>query len=96
MTKKHIIPLGALVEVCDNEGSYMPNGIRLFVGKHSYDCDGTPLYDLVFDKDFINLTIEKYLEGVPPVYIDSFSSQYHAKFDRGYPAGCLKIIKLPE
>lgn len=49
----HDIPLGTLVEIGDPE--YPDNepdsndGVRLFVVKHSRDCDGTPLYDLSFN-----------------------------------------------
>ena len=38
-TKLHNIPLGTLVECAES-------GIRLFVGRHTKDCDGTPLYAL--------------------------------------------------
>lgn len=34
----HKIPVGALVE--------LESGVRLFVIKHTYDCDGEPLYNL--------------------------------------------------
>jgi hypothetical protein len=40
----HNIPMGALVEHKDT-------GVRLFVVKHSRDCDMTPLYCLAVDKD---------------------------------------------
>ena len=36
LEKPHNIPIGALVE--------LQSGIRLFVGSHARDCDGTPLY----------------------------------------------------
>lgn len=53
LEKSHMIPLGALVEVT-YESSYDEDsmcGVRMFVVKHSRDCDGTPLYDLSFDKN---------------------------------------------
>jgi len=37
--KQHNIPIGALVEVIDS-------GERLFVMKHTRDCDQTPLYSI--------------------------------------------------
>jgi len=44
LAKSHKIPLGALVEIVDT-------GARLFVVKHTRDCDGTPLYSLCADPD---------------------------------------------
>jgi hypothetical protein len=41
--KNHKIPLGMLVE--------LDGGVRLFVVKHTRDCDGTPLYSLCHDKE---------------------------------------------
>ena len=38
-TNNHAIPIGALVEDTDT-------GVRLFVAKHTRDCDMTPLYSL--------------------------------------------------
>lgn len=52
---KHTIPLGTLVEIkhndeFDNEkNDDYRKGIRMFVVRHSFDCDGSPLYDLSFD-----------------------------------------------
>ena len=37
--RTHTIPLGALVEI-------FGTGVRLFVAKHTRDCDETPLYSL--------------------------------------------------
>lgn len=42
LEKTHNIPIGTLVE--------MNNGVRLFVAKHTRDCDETPLYSLGFNK----------------------------------------------
>ena len=41
--KSHGIPIGTLVE--------LENGARLFVVKHTRDCDQTPLYSLCADQD---------------------------------------------
>lgn len=55
LAKQHDIPLGTLVEITyksdyeDEEDSKY--GLRLFVVNHSRDCDGTPLYDMSFDKN---------------------------------------------
>lgn len=55
LAKQHDIPLGTLVEITyksdyeDEEDSKF--GLRLFVVNHSRDCDGTPLYDMSFDKN---------------------------------------------
>ncbi len=54
----HNIPIGTLVEIiyddrCDEEEN--PTfGCRLFVVAHHYDCDGTPLYELSFNKNAEN------------------------------------------
>jgi len=45
---EHTIPINALVEIV-NSKEY--GGIRLFVVHYSRDCDGTPLYELSFEKD---------------------------------------------
>lgn len=45
---EHTIPIDALVEIVDSK-EY--GGVRLFVVHHSRDCDGTPLYELSFEKD---------------------------------------------
>lgn len=44
----HTIPLGSLVEVREEDG--VP-GVRLYVVKHTRDCDGTPLYGLSPNKN---------------------------------------------
>jgi hypothetical protein len=49
LDKKHGIPVGALVEV--NFEDFKGNGIRLYVKKHTRDCDGTPLYSLGIPED---------------------------------------------
>jgi hypothetical protein len=51
---QHEIPIGSLVEITYDSEYDEPDekvfGLRLFVVNHSRDCDGTPLYDLSFDK----------------------------------------------
>lgn len=52
---KHTIPIGTLVEIKHDEefenekNDDYRKGIRMFVVRHSFDCDGSPLYDLSFD-----------------------------------------------
>lgn len=76
LEKKHNIPVGALVEVVDSWDKW--NGVRLFVVRHSRDCDGTPLYNLCFDKT--DTEIEK--EGF-----------YNSKWMNGISEECLKLIR---
>ena len=51
---EHDIPIGTLVEITYQNEYEEPEesnyGLRLFVVNHSRDCDGTPLYDMSFDK----------------------------------------------
>lgn len=73
LERQHTIPLGALVEIQkdsddDNDPEmerYQTGGVRLFVVKHSRDCDGTPLYDLSFDK-----TAQKELDKIQSILTD--------------------------
>ena len=46
LEKRHNIPTGALVEICDC-------GVRLFVAWQGRDCDGTPLYWLTPKREAI-------------------------------------------
>lgn len=41
--KQHTVPIGALVE--------LESGARLFVVRHTRDCDQTPLYNLSHDAE---------------------------------------------
>lgn len=49
--KEHSIPVGALVEIGDEEYPSKSDGVQLFVVCLSRDCDGTPLYYLAADPD---------------------------------------------
>ncbi len=54
LAQQHNIALGSLVEIVAPDSEYDDNptyGLRLFVVNHSRDCDGTPLYDLSFNKN---------------------------------------------
>jgi hypothetical protein len=54
LERTHQIPLGTLVQIVSDYPEYEDedyyNGCVLFVVNHSRDCDGTPLYDLSFNK----------------------------------------------
>ena len=71
LEKQHTIPLGALVEIKDDDSDCYPedyrNGLRLFVVAHRRDCDGTPLYSLSFNKLAVSRCEqqEKELEQLP-------------------------------
>lgn len=49
--RKHIIPIGSLVEILPDHDEDEEAGLRLYVVGHSRDCDQTPLYNLSFRKD---------------------------------------------
>jgi hypothetical protein len=81
--KQHQIPIGALVEIVSPDTEY-PNdseGVRLFVVKHSRDCDQTPLYCLCHDPD--DTIVEQ----------EGFGNR---KWVMGYSEESLKVIRLPE
>lgn len=109
LERQHTIPLGALVEIQrdsddddDNDPEmerYQTGGVRLFVVKHSRDCDGTPLYDLSFDK-----TAQKELDKIQSILTDDkVAEQLNAltkwnlngKILRHYVEDSLVVIKLP-
>ncbi len=62
LENKHVIPIGSLVEVLNPEES---KGLRLFVMRHTRDADGTPLYALTGDADYIGFELPemKNLQG---------------------------------
>jgi hypothetical protein len=49
MKRTHTIPIGALVEVTAPGEPY--DKIRLYVTRHTRDCDGEPLYSLGFKEE---------------------------------------------
>lgn len=55
LAKEHRIPVGTLVEVKFDEwfgdGACLKAHARLWVVKHTRDCDGTPLYSLSAHQD---------------------------------------------
>jgi hypothetical protein len=57
LEKKHKIPLGTLVEVKYTKqygnGACSKRHDRLFVAKHTRDCDGTPLYTLANSPNYL-------------------------------------------
>lgn len=90
---KHDIPLGTLVEIdCD----YIDvHGLRLFVGAHGRDCDGTPLYSLTFDKEVIgkDFSDEKFSSTTCPVEKHILLTD-KAKFIHGFSRDGLIIIDM--
>ena len=46
MRIQHSIPIGSLVEVRGTEDWPEWHGVRMYVTKHSRDCDGSPLYSI--------------------------------------------------
>jgi hypothetical protein len=102
----HTVPLNALVEVMKYErvnGEYEyvrnPHGLRLYVTKHSRDCDGTPLYYLS------HMTAEEYqrqydLANRGVMHIDGFAvkgSIFAPNLDGGYSADSLFVVcEAPE
>lgn len=98
----HEIPLGALVEVtCEDypDDDDPVNGLRLFVVKHSRDCDGTPLYDLSFkinaQKEYEDVESRKdelKSYGMYPL----MHGQASGAIKRHYGFESLKVIRLPK
>lgn len=76
----HKIPLGVMVEVKGDEYDTKMNGLRLWVVKHTRDCDGTPLYGLSFDKDWSSDMFGK-----------DFTMMANARIDNGYPEESLTV-----
>lgn len=49
LDREHAIPLGTLVEIVPEDDEWAEeeyDGVRLYVVKHTRDCDGSPLYSL--------------------------------------------------
>ena len=102
---QHEIPIGTLVEITYNseyeEEEEKKNGVRLFVVNHSRDCDGTPLYDLSFDKGSYKKWKE-YDEKIKKGYFEDNMDealtrwvcwQEGGKILRHYSQESLKVIK---
>lgn len=72
MAQQHVFKVGQLVE--------LDSGVRLLVGRHSRDCDGTPLYDLAYYRKPMeredNFSVERWLD----------------KLERHYPEHALEAI----
>ena len=69
MLIEHKIPIGSLVE--------LEEGVRLFIVKHTRDCDGTPLYVLA-----------PYMGAVE----ENVRNQYINKMVYGYPESSLRTL----
>lgn len=102
LAKTHEIPIGALVEITYEDGNYEDdpvNGLRLFVVKHSRDCDGTPLYDMSFKltaqteyEDIERRKDELRQCGLYPL----LHGQASGAILRHYSFDSLKVIRLPK
>lgn len=85
---QHSIPLGTLVEI---SGDYLDEdgepdhdvGLRLYVVLHQRDCDGTPLYGLSFQHDWV------LDESDPYVWV----TKHRVLF--GFNADSLTVIREP-
>lgn len=100
---QHAIPLGTIVEISyeaypDEEDN--TNGLRLFVVNHSRDCDGTPLYDLSFDKniykeyDKLDKKIKNrdFEDAMDESITKAFYWQTNGKILRHYGEESLKVV----
>lgn len=89
----HDIPLGTLVEIdCDYIDEH---GLRLFVGGHGRDCDGTPLYSLTFDKHIVgeDFSDDKFSTITCPIEKHLFIAD-KSKFIHGFSSDILTIVNM--
>lgn len=97
LEKSHDIPLYTLVEVVTDDDE--SNGLRLFVVKHSRDCDGEPLYDLSFEKEsqqeLDEFNSQQKEEGIPQGLYMWSKGMLESKFYRHCSRSMLEIIRLP-
>lgn len=95
MLKSHSIPLLTLVELgVDSSGSYITDGLRLYVQRHHRDCDGTPLYALTHDYT----TVGRNLHHRDAVTEDDrhFAKLHRGAATSGHPERALRVIKAAE
>lgn len=102
---KHNVPIGSLVEITYESEYAEPHervkGLRLFVVKHSRDCDGSPLYALSHsltaqdDYDKIEQDIEqhKYNDEMEWRLMMLLKWQAMGKILNGYDEGSFTVIK---
>lgn len=97
LEKSHDIPLYSLVEIVTDDEN---NGLRLFVVKHSRDCDGEPLYDLSFEKEaqkeLDEFNSQPKLYDIPQTLHMWTKGMLEAKFYRHCNRSMLEIIRFPK
>lgn len=96
LEKKHNIPIGSLVEVkYDNwfgNGACEKVHARLWVVSHDRDCDGTPLYALCNDMQYIDSTygaLSRVLFGVKSGFSEESLQVMEVSKDIKYGNGSL-------
>jgi hypothetical protein len=105
LERVHNVPVGSLVEITYEseyeEPSERVKGLRLFVVKHSRDCDGSPLYSLSFsltaqddfDKIEEDIAQEKYKNEMEWRLLMLLKWQAMGKILNGYDEGSFTVIK---
>ena len=96
LDKPHNIPIGTLVEVkydewCGN-GACLKVHARLWVVKHTRDCDGTPLYTLSKRREPSNAIIQ--VDGL--VLNDEISSAIYNEYVTGISEEQLTPVEITE
>jgi hypothetical protein len=92
MQQKHTLPLGALVEVRLEYNEDL-NGLRLWVAQYSRDCDGEPLYDLSFTRDYaLELAEAKAVDE--HLGHNHFSERVKATLIKHFSADSLELIRI--
>lgn len=101
----HNVPVGSLVEITYEseyeEPSERVKGLRLFVVKHSRDCDGSPLYALShslsaqddYDKIEQDIAQHKYGDEMELRLMMLLKWQAMGKILNGYDEGSFTVIK---
>ena len=105
LERVHNVPVGSLVEITYEseyeEPSERVKGLRLFVVKHSRDCDGSPLYALShslsaqddYDKIEQDIAQHKYGDEMEWRLLMMLKWQAMGKILNGYDEGSFTVIK---
>jgi len=96
---QHNIPIGSLVEVQYDEwygeGACQKVHARLYVVKHTRDCDGTPLYSLCKKKKMTTASIIVTCEdGEIFKFNDDISTKIYNEVKHGFAEESLKVIEI--
>ena len=101
----HNVPIGSLVEITYESKYDEPHervkGLRLFVVKHSRDCDGSPLYSLSYsltaqdeyDKIEQDIAQHKYGDEMEWRLMMLLKWQAMGKILNGYDEGSFTVIE---